>query len=117
MVRSNYQMEIQKVSSGITIKIALIFLSMSLQLERLLNFDMKQMGRKNMFAIRLFNLSFTCLNVPTMTPAALISTPAALNDPNVSWMFTNGTPYRNFTPPKPPVIPSVIRIPSIGVQP
>ena len=37
---------------------------------------------------------FAVLNVPTMIPAALLSIPAAINNPSLSWMLVNGTPYK-----------------------
>jgi len=48
-------------------------------------------------------------NIWTMGAAAVPSIAASLNNPNISWMLINGTPY--VTTPKQPVIPSVIRIP------
>ena len=58
---------------------------------------------------------FPVLNVPTMIPATLISIPAAINDPSLSWMFVNGSPYTLITPPRPLLIPSIVRLPGNGV--
>lgn len=52
-------------------------------------------------------LNFTLWNVPTMLPAAVVSIPAALNNPNIYWLTQIKLPTAE---PKPPVPPSVIRI-------
>jgi hypothetical protein len=52
------------------------------------------------------DLNFTLWNVPSMLPAAAVSMPAALNNPNIYWL-TQVKPTTQATPPLPP---SVIRI-------
>lgn len=54
------------------------------------------------------DFNFTLWNVPTMAPAAALSIPAALSNPNISWM----TQVKQPESVKPPVLPSVIRIDS-----
>ena len=65
----------------------------------------------------LLNEWFTVVNVPAMIPAAILAIPASLNDPSVSWFFTNGLPHTLDTSPKPPVIPSIISLPNMVSQP
>ncbi|NMM07118.1 filamentous hemagglutinin N-terminal domain-containing protein [Polaromonas sp.] len=61
-----------------------------------------------------FNDWFSVLNVPTMIPAALLSIPAALNNPNLSWVLVNGAPYNLNYPNRPPTTPSAFRISETG---
>ncbi len=65
----------------------------------------------------ILNDWFTVVNVPAMIPAAMLAMPASLNDPSVSWFFINGLPYTLNTPPKPPVIPSIISLPNTALRP
>jgi Possible hemagglutinin (DUF637) len=52
------------------------------------------------------DLSFKLWNVPSMAPAAALSIPAALNNPNISWI----TQVKQPESVKQPMVPSVIRI-------
>ena len=54
------------------------------------------------------DLNFTLWNVPSMAPAAALSIPAALNNPNISWI----TQVKQPESIKTPVVPSFIRIDS-----
>jgi hypothetical protein len=54
------------------------------------------------------NLNFALWNVPTMVPAAALSIPAALNNPNFSWITQIKQPNSANLPP----IQSVIRVDS-----
>ena len=52
------------------------------------------------------DLNFNLWNVPTMVPAAALSIPAGLNNPNISWV----TQIKQPESIKPPTIPSLIRV-------
>lgn len=52
------------------------------------------------------DLNFTLWNVPTMLPSAALSIPAALNNPNISWI----TQIKQPESIKTPVVPSLIRV-------
>ncbi|KXS32931.1 MAG: hypothetical protein AWT59_0940 [Candidatus Gallionella acididurans] len=55
-------------------------------------------------------------NIWTMGATALLTIPASLNDPSLSWLFINGMPYRLNSSPKPPLPLGIISVPSTTPQ-
>ena len=56
------------------------------------------------------DLNFTLWNVPTMLPAAALAIPAALNNPNISWLTQVKQPTNWSANNASPSVPSVIRV-------